>query len=84
MVSNVVDIEEIESARAEMRKTMKIEKAWASDRYDAAEKRVRDIRDRLEASGIECSAINRAIRANRNRPDRDFNNLSGPLDFEVA
>jgi len=84
IVSDVVDVEEIEDARREMRKTMKIAKAWASAKYDEAEKRLRDIRDRLEAAGIACAAIDRALSANRNRPDRDFDDLFGPLDFEVA
>lgn len=84
LVSAVVDIEEIEEARTEMRKHMKIAKAWASTKYDAAETRLWKIREQLTAAGIECEAVNSALRANRNRPDRDFANLSGPLDFQVT
>ncbi|SNR84567.1 hypothetical protein [Puniceibacterium sediminis] len=84
IVAHVVDIEDIEAARGEMRRHMKIAKAWASEKYDEAEARLREMRDRLRAAGIECEAVNLALRANRNRPDRDFDNLLGPLDFEVA
>lgn len=84
IVSDVVDIEEIEGARREMRKMMPIAKAWASTKYGEAEKRLSDIRDRLEAAGIESEAVNRAIGANKNRYDRDFDDLFGPLDFNAS
>lgn len=84
IVSNVVDIDEIEEARGEMRKHMRIAKAWASAKYEEAEVRLRDMRDRLEDAGIECEAIETALRANKNRPDRDYDDLFGPLDFKVA
>ncbi len=84
IVADVVDIEEIESARREMRKTMKVAKSWASAQYSDAASSLRDIRDRLEEAGIKCEAINAALRANKNRADRDFNLLFGELDFEAA
>ncbi len=83
IVSDIVDIDEVEDAREDMRKHMKIAKAWASVKYDEAGGRLREIRDRLREAGIDCAAMNRALGANRNRPDRDFDDLYGPLDFSV-
>jgi len=84
LVEDVVSLDEIEEARREMRKNMKIAKAYASSKYDEAADRLREIRDRLEAAGLECEAINKALSANRNRPDRDYDDLFELIVFEVA
>ncbi len=81
LVSSVVDVDEIEHCRSVMRQHMRILKAWASAKYDEATARLRELSDQLEAAGIESPAIHAALNANRNRPDRDFDDLLKPLDF---
>lgn len=84
LVDNVVSVDEIKSELNVMRKNMKIAKAYASANYDEAADRLRGIRDRLKEAGLECEAIDKALSANRNRPDRDYDDLFEPLDFKVA
>ncbi|OOY04597.1 hypothetical protein [Thioclava sp. F28-4] len=84
IVSSVVDVDEIERARSEMRKVMKVPKAWASEQYLDAETRLRDLYAELKKAGIASEAIASALRANKNRPDRDFRLLELDLDFSVT
>lgn len=44
----------------------------------------KEIRDVLIESGIECHALDLAVSANKNRPDRDKDDLSCPIEFSVA
>jgi len=82
LVSAVVSVEEIKGLRREMLRNF-IPKAHARAGFDTAQSRLCDIRDKLREVGIGCSALDLAVGANRNRPDRDRADLHMQLDFTV-
>lgn len=81
-VSGIVDIEEVEKLRCEMRAGMKSRTAAGGRQFDEAEERLREILSNIRMAGIECEQIRQAVCANKNRPDRDIKMLSGELVFE--
>lgn len=82
-MGKIVSLSEIHDLRREMTRNF-IPKAYATPRFNAAQKRIKEIRDVLIESGIECHALDLAVSANKNRPDRDKDDLSCPIEFSVA
>lgn len=81
IVDQVVSVSEITDCLTEMRRNMKIAKANASKRYDEARSELIAHRNTLRGVGIQSDAINQAISANRNRPDRDYPDLCREMIF---
>ncbi|MBW0157609.1 hypothetical protein [Sedimentimonas flavescens] len=80
-LSAVADIEEIEGLRRGMRSDWRAAKAVNRERFEEKQRRLREIRSQLETVEIGSRALDLAIAANFNRPDRDTATLNVSLEF---
>lgn len=81
-VARHVDVQKIESLRNEMRYAWSALKSANRDRFERAQKALREIDDKLEEVGIMSRALRLAVNANWNRPDRDRADLNVALVFK--
>ena len=82
ILGTVADVDKIESLLRGMRKDWYFLKAVNKGRFEQKQEHLEEIRVDLESAGIRAEAIDLAVEANFNRPDRDEPDLSVELVFE--
>ncbi|MBW6419650.1 coiled-coil domain-containing protein 22 [Celeribacter sp. PS-C1] len=80
----IIDVSEIEILRSEMLRDWRQLKSANSARFKERQTRLREIREDLAKAGLECCALDKAVAANFNRPDRDKPDLMLGLEFRLA
>jgi hypothetical protein len=83
-VATLADVEEIDRLRAGMKSEWRAQKAVNRQRFEEKQGMLRQIRDDLRAADIESRALNLAVGANYNRPDRDKPDLDMDLEFNFS
>ncbi|GAA6162187.1 hypothetical protein NBRC116589_43610 [Ruegeria sp. HU-ET01832] len=83
VLQQVADVDEIEGLRRGMQRDWRQLKSVNRDRFSEKQDRLREIRDDLEKVNVVSRALNQAISANYNRPDRDEDDLKIELEFEI-
>ncbi len=82
-IAHITTPAQINALRATMKKNF-IPKSYATGPFNEAQSKLRAIRDELEEAGIECRAVSLAVSANKNRRDRDYNDLLVDIEFVAA